>query len=59
MLGGMKKAEITKVMREMGKRGGLARAKALGPERRSEIAKKANQARIDKRKAAKEANESR
>jgi hypothetical protein len=39
---------------ELGSRGGKARAKALTPERRSEIAKKAAAAREAKRKAKKQ-----
>jgi hypothetical protein len=34
---------------ELGKRGGLARAKSLSPERRLEISKRANEARKEKK----------
>lgn len=47
------RSEISKAAAALGRRGGLkggkARAKALSPERRSEIAKKAAQARWERR----------
>jgi hypothetical protein len=44
----MKKEDISRVMREMGSKGGKSRAKKLTPEKRSEIAKKAAAARWKK-----------
>jgi len=42
---------ITVAAQELGRRGGKARAKALSPDRRHEIAKKAIMARWSKAKA--------
>ena len=41
----MKKSEVSKLMAEMGRRGGKRRMTTITPERRSEIAKKAAAAR--------------
>ena len=54
--GGKARASVPGEISRLGKRGGSARAKALSPERRSEIAKNAVAARIAK-KAAKKAAE--
>lgn len=44
-----KESELTTKRRKAGKRGSKARAKALSPEQRSEIARLAAQARWEKR----------
>ncbi len=44
----MKEKELNKAAQELGRRGGKARAKALTAAQRSEIAKKAVEARIKK-----------
>jgi hypothetical protein len=46
----MKKSDISKVMREMGSKGGKNRAKNLTAEQRREIAKRAAEARWKKAK---------
>lgn len=48
----MKKADISRVMREMGSKGGKNRAKKLTPEERTAIAKKAAAARWKKAEKA-------
>lgn len=45
------KEEMRKMMSEWGKKGGKARMRSLTPERRSEIAKKAVDAREAKKKS--------
>jgi hypothetical protein len=47
----MKKADISRVMREMGSKGGKSRAKKLTAERRREIARKAAAARWKDKKS--------
>ena len=47
---GMKLKELSKKMRELGKIGGLNRAKLLSPERRSEIARMGGIAKQNKLK---------
>ena len=39
------KKQLSEAMRELGRKGGKARAKALSPKRRSEIARRAAKAR--------------
>jgi hypothetical protein len=41
--------QVYKVLAEMGRRGGLARAKKLSPERRKQIATKASKAAAEAR----------
>ncbi len=45
----------SELARYFGRRGGLSRAKALSPERRSEIARKAQRASVKARRAKKKA----
>lgn len=45
----MKKSDISRVMREMGSKGGKSRAKKLSAEERKAIAKKAADARWKKK----------
>ncbi len=44
------KEQLTEYLRQIGRKGGKARAKVLGPERRRAIGKRAAQARWSKRK---------
>ena len=52
-------AEISRVMADMGRLGGIARRKAISPQRASEIAKKASKAGVAARRRKAKANKNR
>jgi len=58
ILSGMKAREASKIAKELGSRGGKARAKNLTPEQRQEIARKAVQTRWAKAKRGENAQDS-